>query len=391
MPDVSLEQMAHLQRQHQEAMPRNRKMELSKRGKVVCPACGRKTFVDYIYLDDRTPVASGQCGRCDRADNCGYHYPPKEYFQDLRDKGLDNNSWKHKSVRQRKEPVPNAPSYIDANVMLDSMCHYEMNPLVRYLHSLFDANAGVEIPDIVETICKRYCVGTSSRYGGSTVFWQFDQYGKVRSGQIIGYDSATGKRDHNKQNWVHSVMSDKYPNFDLRQCFFGSHLIRKADRIFDALNKEREAMNISGKAEPIIWLMESPKAALILAIALMWGGCNYTFVPMATCGCGGINLTPEAVRDTYDKHQILKGRKVVLFPDQGKFDEWKSKGEKLKGFCKEVWISTVMEKFHPHPIDCEIQGGDGFDDIIIRYVQQGKPIWDVIGHCYGYHGQNRIV
>ena len=266
-----------------------------------------------------------------------------------------------------------------------------LNPLVRYLHSLFDANAGVEIPDIVETICKRYCVGTSSRYGGSTVFWQFDQYGKVRSGQIIGYDSATGKRDHNKQNWVHSVMSDKYPNFDLRQCFFGSHLIRKADKIFDALNKEREAMNISGKVEPIIWLMESPKAALILAVALMWEGCDYSFVPMATMGCGGINLTPDKWRDLYDKHQVLRNRKVVLFPDQGKFDEWKSKGEKLKGFCKEVWISTVMEGFHPHPIDCEIQGGDGFDDIIIRYVQQGKPIWDVIGHCYGYLGQNRIV
>lgn len=123
----------------------------------------------------------------------------------------------------------------------------------------------------------------------------------------------------------------------------------------------------------------------------MWGGCDFTFIPMATCGCGGINLTPEAIRDPYDKHQILKGRKVVLFPDQGKFDEWKSKGEKLKGFCKEVWISTVMESFHPHTIDCEIQDGDGFDDVILRYVQQGKPIWDVICGCYGYHGQNRIV
>ena len=137
--------------------------------------------------------------------------------------------------------------------------------------------------------------------------------------------------------------------------------------------------------------MESPKAALILAIALMWGGCDYTSIPMATCGCGGINLTPDKWRDLYDKHQILKNRKVVLFPDQGKFDEWKSKGEKLKGFCKEVWISTVMEDFHPHHIDCEIQDGDGFDDIIIRYVQHGKPIWDVIGHCYGYLGQNRMV
>lgn len=67
-------------------------------------------------------------------------------------------------------------------------------------------------------------------------------------------------------------------------------------------------------------------------------------------------------------------------------------GEQLKGFSKEVWISTAMERnLHPYNIECEIEDGDGFDDVILRYVKAGKPIWDLITTCYGYHGQWKIV
>lgn len=82
----------------------------------------------------------------------------------------------------------------------------------------------------------------------------------------------------------------------------------------------------------------------------------------------------------------------MLFPDNGKFEEWKSKGEMLKGFCKEVYISTVCElTLHPHKIAYQIQDGDGFDDIILHYVKNDMPIWDLICECYGYHGEWKIV
>lgn len=361
--------------------------QLAKRGKVVCSYCGKKSFVNYI-LSDGTPVADGVCGKCDRADNCGVHYPPREYFK-------DNGIHQVQTIRkqpQRPQPKIVKPSFIDNNLMLDSIKGYEQNPLVRFLHSTFDSNAGADIPNIVDSTVKRYAVGTSSRYGGSTVFWQVDQYGSIRSGQIVVYDATTGKRDHQKQNWVHSVMADKYPDFKLEQCFFGSHLIKRADEVMALENAKRRKMNIEEDVEPIIWLMESPKAAIILSIVLAWGGEKNLFIPMATFGSDGLNPTFERKRNRYDKHQILKNRKVVLFPDNGKFDEWKSKGEMLKGFSKEVYISTIMEPaLHPHKIDYQIQDGDGFDDIILHYVKNCLPIWDLICGCYGYHAEWKIV
>lgn len=269
---------------------------------------------------------------------------------------------------------------------------YEHNPLVRFLHSIFDGNAGVAIPNIVDSTVKKYGVGTSAKYGGSTVLWQIDQYFNIRSGEIQAYDATTGKRDHQKKNWVHAVMADKFPDFKLEQCFFGSHLIKRADEVMAQKNVKRREMNIDGEVEPIIWLMESPKAAIILSIVLAWGGERSLFIPMASCGCQGFNPTFERKQNRFDKHQVLKNRKVVLFPDNGKFENWKSKGEMLKGFCKEVYISTVCEPtLHPHQIDYEIQDGDGFDDIILHYVKNNIPIWDLLGTCYGYHGQWRIV
>ncbi len=57
------------------------------------------------------------------------------------------------------------------------------------------------------------------------------------------------------------------------------------------------------------------------------------------------------------------------------------------------WLfHTVMERnLHPHKVDCEINDGDGFDDCILRYVADGKEIWNLICTCYGYHGQWKIV
>ena len=355
---------------------------------MVCPNCGKKTFVNYIYPDG-TPVADGVCGKCDRADKCGVHYPPREYFKD--NEHLNPRTFKkYRPQPQRPKIIP--PTYIPTNLWKSSMRGYEHNPLVRFLHSIFDGNAGVAIPNIVDSTVKKYGVGTSAKYGGSTVLWQIDQYFNIRSGEIQAYDATTGKRDHQKKNWVHAVMADKFPDFKLEQCFFGSHLIKRADEVMAQKNVKRREMNIDGEVEPIIWLMESPKAAIILSIVLAWGGERSLFIPMASCGCQGFNPTFERKQNRFDKHQVLKNRKVVLFPDNGKFENWKSKGEMLKGFCKEVYISTVCEPtLHPHQIDYEIQDGDGFDDIILHYVKNNIPIWDLLGTCYGYHGQWRIV
>ena len=359
-------------------------LQLAHRGKTVCAYCGKRTFVNYLYSDG-TPVADGECGKCDRADNCGVHVPPREYFKNHQ----PLTSLYSPQIRKPQRQQPKPPSCINAKDMLNTLREYERNPLVRFLHSVFDEVVGSEI---VDKVVERYAVGTSTKWGGATVYWQIDQYGRIRTGKVMGYNAANGKRIHTQNNYVHSILSDRYPNFNLEQCYFGSHLIVEAEHQADLNNAERRRLNIDGEFHSPIWLFESEKAAVIIAIALMWGGEPFTFIPMATSGCGNLNPTFEAKRNPNHKIQVLKNRKVVLFPDAGKFDDWKAQGEKLKGFCQEVYISTVVEQdLHPYKVDCEINDGDGFDDCILRYVANGKEIWNLICTCYGYHGQWKIV
>ena len=43
---------------------------------------------------------------------------------------------------------------------------------------------------------------------------------------------------------------------------------------------------------------------------------------LATGGCGGLNA---------EKMDVLKGRKIVIFPDSGKLDDWRKKLQDVKG------------------------------------------------------------
>lgn len=50
--------------------------------KTVCPKCGRKSCFTR-YVDENAQITfPNHVGKCDRINSCGYHYTPKEYFQD---------------------------------------------------------------------------------------------------------------------------------------------------------------------------------------------------------------------------------------------------------------------------------------------------------------------
>ncbi len=51
--------------------------------RYTCPQCGRKhTFTRYIDTENNNQYISGNVGKCNRLDKCGYHYTPKQYFAD---------------------------------------------------------------------------------------------------------------------------------------------------------------------------------------------------------------------------------------------------------------------------------------------------------------------
>ena len=210
----------------------------------------------------------------------------------------------------------------------------------------------------------------------------------------MGYDADTGKRIKNPKpqlQWVHSLIKEQRPDFRFQQCYFGSHRLITVEKALMRLNQERKNLCLD-EVTPAVALFESEKACLIVAMALAWGGMYNLFIPVSCGGCEGFNPSEEKKRDQFNGIRLLKNRRVIIFPDEGKFKEWMPKAQALKGFSSEVYISTVMERgLHPHEVECDYEPGDALDDLILRYFAEGKDVANLILTSYGYNYQYKIV
>ena len=298
-------------------------------GKWFCPDCGKKTFV--CYLDRDGQIINEKVGKCDRADKCNYHYTPKEYFSD---NGNDRPITPRRPTPTFKPEPP--PTYINPDIFKQTLKAYRQNNFIQFLNRVFS-------PHLVDGAIREYFVGTSNHFGGgATVFWQIDRHGKIRGGKIMKYNPDNGKRvkitvtetakdgtvKTSKKaliTWVHSVM--KLPDYNLKQCLFGEHLLFKyPDR---------------GVA-----VVESEKTAIIASIMFP----DYIFV-----ACGGCqNLTHERCIP-------LKDRRVVFFPDNGKYEEWSEKAKSIGYLFQSYIVSDIME----HEA---VEHGDDIGDLILRNV-----------------------
>ena len=180
-----------------------------------CPDCQQsdKTFSRYIDKETGEHIHPN-VGRCNREIKCGYHYTPKQYFQD------NNISFDQPQLipntRQTK-PV----SFIPADVFEASLKSYNFNHFVKYLIALLGA-------EVTTGLIGKYFIGTSKCWNGATVFWQIDTSGKIRTGKIMLYNPATGKRvkePHNHITWAHKAL--KMPGFELKQCLYGEHVVQE--------------------------------------------------------------------------------------------------------------------------------------------------------------------
>lgn len=300
--------------------------QLAKRGKWVCPECGRKTFV--CYVDTNGNVLNEGVGKCDRADKCAYHYTPRQYFAD--NKGVSVPL--HTRPIFKQQPTLQ-PSYIDDGVFKKSLKHYDRNHLITFLNRVFGA-------DEVDKMIARYFIGTSNHWSGATVFWQRDGRGRIHGGKIMQYNSDIGKRvktPTNRITWVHTAL--KIPNYILRQCMFGEHLLKKYPDMF-------------------VGIVESEKTAIIAS------GVITDCIFLACGGCG--NLTNAMC-------EPLMGRNVVLFPDNGKLAEWSEKGRKLRHLFKTLSIVDLMER--PDTLQrWGLQDGDDIGDLILACNLDPKHI-----------------
>ncbi|MBP7679057.1 MAG: hypothetical protein KA096_01375 [Bacteroidales bacterium] len=202
----------------------------------------------------------------------------------------------------KPKPEPKPTSYIPVELFKASLHGYQANNFVKFLVELF----GIEISN---QLISKYFIGSSKHWNGASVFWQIDIQGRVRTGKIMLYSPTTGKRvkePFNHITWVHTALEQ--PEFNLKQCLFGEHLLKD-------------------KIKPVA-LVESEKTAIIASVYLP------RFLWLAVGGKE--NLKPE-------KLQVLQGRKIVLFPDLKAFEKWRANVQELNHLAK-FTVSDLLER-----------------------------------------------
>ena len=284
-----------------------------------CPSCQQRDKTFSLYIDTETGEhIHPTVGRCNRESNCGHHYTPKQYFQDNNISFDTPKAYKPRPVTPQPKPV----SFIPVEVFKASLKAHETNHFVQFLINLF----GVEV---ASQLVSRYFIATSKHWNGATVFWQIDTQGKVRTGKIMLYNPTTGKRVKNLElpvYWVHKAL--KQPEFELRQCLFGEHLL-------------------IDKTKPVA-IVESEKTAVIASVYLP------QFIWVAVGSITNLNA---------EKCSILKGRTVTLFPDLNGFDKWSSKAKELSHLA----TFTVSDLLERKATEAERKQGVDLADYLIKY------------------------
>ena len=299
-----------------------------QRTRYTCPACNIKSeFARYFDTENKYTFPD-HVGRCNRESSCGYHYTPKQFFDDNPDErnvAMNGNgqaqAW---NVPQMPQQPEKTIDYFDERTMLATMAQYERNSFVNALRTVFDAE---QIGNIIE----RYKLGTTK--SGAVVFWQVDTLGRVRYGKAMHYLPDLHRDKSKHPVGVHSLMGK--PNFNHRQCFFGEHLLSLPE------NKNKA-----------IAIVESEKSACICSEAMP----NYIW--LATGGKNGVKWTDKNV------WAYLQGRKVILFPDVDAHQQWAEKAAIFRAFGIDVSVYDGLLKVAPGTQD------DIADHIIMDLIQK---------------------
>jgi uncharacterized protein YchJ len=308
--------------------------------RYTCPSCGEKNkFSRYIDIANSEQLGN-HVGRCERSDNCGYHFTPSDYFK--ANPTLQSNDERAVYVPAVTPKVE--PSFIDKEIFNQSLSGYEKNVFAQFLTSTFGEK-------IAKNLIEKYKVGTTKT--GSTIFYQIDLWDRIKTGKIIKYNQVKNLVTHNgidckrdktlMPNWVHKAL--KIDGFNLSQCFFGEHLITDNQTIA---------------------VCEAEKTAIIASVYLP----QYTWL-----SCGG----KEGLGTS--KMQVLKGKDVILFPDLNGFNKWSDKAKELSLIAKSITVSSILEDT---ATDQERANGLDLADYLLRYEPPSNQLSNVELDLFSY-------
>lgn len=322
-----------------------------------CPSCKQpKAFT--LYLDGNTgrPI-NAAVGRCDREVKCGYHYTPKQFYE--------NNIAQYQTSRSLKQTKDNSnQSKVNSNQSNQKSNQSNQNDQKTSLQSvLFSKQQEFDfIPhkfvvdstsynsNFIKFLCSyfpkerideamdNYALGATRNR--RVIFWQIDMNGNVRTGKIMQYNPSTGRRvkgGYGGIDWVHNILKKRNPmmaNFRLSQCYFGEHLLRIYPK------------------KPVA-IVEAEKTAVIGSMV------HKDFIWLAAGNLQG--LTPR-------KSRVLADRDVVLYPDAGCYEKWTGKLARLSRSIRfKAGVSSLIEK---HATSRQLDDGYDIADYIIDELSE---------------------
>ena len=401
-------------------MPENTfRYQLPKKAiKTDCPNCGprhRRTLSRYI--DTKTgELLPDIYGRCDRESNCGYHLNPyqkgpsglsyhdevkarynlkpipREWFTRAAKQKHQGGSKQHiitqliQTVSATLEQAERVAAFlfdqsttrpavavtppeeipvftIPEEVLAQSLGHYDYNQFAYLLRRHF----GVSVAD---TLLKRFCIGTSSRWLGACVFWYIDEQERIRGGQIKLFDDTfhTVKyvvkdgEQRSRTSWVHSSyalrcdqLNQPYPAW-LTAYLDERNEVQKSPCLFGL------PQLLTAPIDQPVAIVEAPKTAVI-STPYFPG-----FIWMAVGALSYLNAERLApVRD----------RKIELFPDLSKdgsaFERWNRVAGELLAQGFQITVSTYLEDNATEP---ERAAGLDLADFLLEQWSEYPPDWD---------------
>lgn len=297
--------------------------------KYRCPSCNeQKRFTRYIDSQNGELLPE-HVGRCDREDKCGYHYTPKQYYEETNHERKNICQLKKAFIPINKVEPKKPIEYLPEEILNKSTENWQQNNFATFLIQIFGYDVAKERSEL-------YLIGNSKHWKGATAFWFVDVELKIRQVKVMHYTIGTGTINRTKSHQIAYKWSDKTKAYfedinysdkifkagkkilnnqeaNLLDCFFGEHLLKLYP------NKQ-------------VAIVESEKTAIICSVYYP------KYVWIATGGVNGCKWTEKIVC------KVLEGREVVLFPDLNCFEKWSEKAIVIKSkvSCK-IIVSSLLE------------------------------------------------